>query len=190
MDRHDADHVPRGNGFFVVEDRRCPMKPGDHPEFFRLPAPEGRSRESSIRLDRQGRFWHEGQLVVHSGMQRAFASWIDRHPDDGRFILQNGYDWTYISVEDVPFFIRAVRARGDEVVISLSDGSEEVLEPATVVSGDGDTLYAQVRGGRFEARFTQEAQAALVPYVVETPGGGFGLEVAGRVHAIGPRAAI
>jgi len=166
------------------------MKPGDHPEFFRLPPPAGRSRESSIRLDRQGRFWHEGQLVVHPGMQRAFASWIDRHPDDGRFILQNGYDWTYITVEDVPFFIRAARARGDDIVVSLSDDSEEVLDPATVVSAEGDALYARVKGGRFEARFTQEAQAALVPFVVEAPDGGYGLEVGGQVHAIGRRSEI
>ena len=39
------------------------MKPGDHPEFFRFPAPEGRSRESTILLDREGRFWHDGELV-------------------------------------------------------------------------------------------------------------------------------
>jgi len=51
-------------------------------------------------------------------------------------------------------------------------------------------LYAQVKAGRFEARFTQEAQAGLVPFVVETPDGRFGLEVGGRVHAIGPRRPI
>src|SRR5205809_4885030 len=80
------------------------MRPGDHPEFFRFPAPEGRSRESSIVLDREGRFHHNGALVEHPGMARAFASWIDLHPDDGRFILNNGYDWSYFRVEDVPFF--------------------------------------------------------------------------------------
>ena len=35
------------------------MKPGDHPEFFRFPAPEGRSRESTIRLDAEGTFHHD-----------------------------------------------------------------------------------------------------------------------------------
>ena len=90
------------------------MRPGDHPEFFRFPAPEGRSRESSIVLDAQGRFHHDGELVEHPGMARAFASWIDRHPDDGRFILNNGYDWSYFRVEDVPFFVLGVREQAGQ----------------------------------------------------------------------------
>src|SRR5215472_2124596 len=43
----------------------CVVKPGDHPEFFRFPAPEGRSRESTIRLDAEGHFFHEGHKVEH-----------------------------------------------------------------------------------------------------------------------------
>ena len=70
------------------------MKPGDHPEFFRFPAPEGRSRESTIRLDAEGRFHHEGNVVEHPKLAEAFHTWIARHPDDGRYILTNGYDWT------------------------------------------------------------------------------------------------
>ena len=101
------------------------MRPGDHPDFFRLPAPEGRSRESTLRLDREGRFLHEGELVTHRGMARAFASWIARHPDDGRFILTNGYDWTYFTVEGTPYFVEGVRAGEDGPVLVLFDGSEE-----------------------------------------------------------------
>ena len=85
------------------------MKPGDHPEFFRFPPPEGRSRESTIVLTRDGRFLHDGTLVEHPGMQRAFASWLARHPDDGRFILSNGYDWTYLTVEGHACFVKGVR---------------------------------------------------------------------------------
>ena len=42
------------------------MKPGDHPEFFRFPAPEGRSRESEIRLDAEGHFHDHGERVEHA----------------------------------------------------------------------------------------------------------------------------
>jgi len=164
------------------------MKPGDHPEFFRLPAPAGRSRESSIVLDRQGRFWHDGELVSHPGMQLAFASWIDRHPDDGRFILQNGYDWTYFSVEDVPFFIRAVKIEPTGVFVVLSDDTREALDLGSVTSGADDALYARVKCGRFEARFTQQAQTSLGQLVVETEAGGFGLQHGTRVFPVGRRA--
>src|SRR6185369_4619763 len=116
-------------------------RPGDHPDFFRLPPPPGRSRESTIRLDALGRFIHDGHLVEHPGMRRAFASWIARHPDDGRFILSNGYDWTYFTVEDVPFFVETVRSVGGAPVLVLSDGSEEPLDPKTLTTGDAGALY-------------------------------------------------
>lgn len=164
------------------------MKPGEHPEFFRLPAPAGRSRESTIVLDARGRFWHDGALVAHPGMQLAFARWIDLHPDDGRFILQNGYDWTYIRVEDVPFLIRAVRLEPMTVHVTLSDDSEEELDLSSLAQGAGDALYARVKAGRFEARFVQQAQTALAPLLVETGDGGFGLGLGTRVFPVGRRA--
>jgi hypothetical protein len=151
------------------------MKPGDHPDFFRFPAPEGRSRESTIRLDAQGRFWHEGAPVEHAGLAAALGTWIGRHPDDGRFILTNGYDWTYFTVDDAPFFVRTLRVEPDRMVLSLSDGTEEPWDPEqTRVGGDG-ALYATVKrraqGGPYEAKFTRHAQASLYPHLVESAAG-------------------
>src|SRR5205085_5202357 len=84
------------------------MKPGDHPDFYRFAPPPGTSRESTIRLDADGKFWHDGQRVDHPALERALHGWIARHPDDGRFILTNGYDWTYFQVDDAPYTVRSV----------------------------------------------------------------------------------
>ncbi len=165
------------------------MKPGDHPEFFRWPAPEGRSRESSIRLDGQGRFWHDEELVTHPKMAQAFASWIAKHPDDGRFILTNGYDWTYFQVDDVPFFVRGVRVEPDRVRVVLSDESEEDLDPSTLVLGENGALYVRVKAGAFEARFTPEAQTLLSPVLVADETGAVAVELAARRYVVGPRIA-
>jgi len=165
------------------------VKPGDHPDFFRLPPPPGRSRESRIVLDEAGRFSNGGVAVEHVGMARAFASWIRRHPDDGRFILCNGYDWTYFTVRDAPFFVRHVARSGDEVVLSLSDGSEEALDPGEVtVSMDG-VLYACVKGGAYEARFLAPAQAAMVDFVAEGQAGEPTIDVPAGRFPIRPRRA-
>lgn len=162
------------------------MRPGDHPEFFRFPAPEGRSRESSIVLDAEGRFHHDGALVVHPGLARAFASWLGVHPDDGRFVLNNGYDWSYLRVEDVPFFVLGVREAENEAALSLqlSDGSESQLDPAALVLGARGALYTTVKDAKFRARFTQAAQIALGPWLVPGENHGIFLEIAGHRHAL------
>jgi hypothetical protein len=162
-------------------------RPADHPEFFRFPAPEGRSRESSIVLDGEGRFWHDGARIEHPGIARAFAGWIDLHPDDGRFILTNGWDYCYFTVQDVPFFVRALGVGPDAVRLELSDGSVELLDPVGLSVGKNDAVYARVKGGRFEARLSPEAQTRLAPLLVEGDGGAPALELGGRRYAFKSR---
>ena len=160
------------------------MKPSDHPEFFRLPPPAGSSRESSIVLDENGCFWHDGQPLSHPGLERAFAAWLTRHPDDGRYILCNGYDWTYLTVEDAPFFVRSVRAQGDTLVLGLSDAGEEPLVPGSLRVGKREALYVSVKQGRFSARFTPAAQRALLPFLVESDSGELMLELGSKRYPI------
>jgi hypothetical protein len=149
------------------------MKPGEHPEFFRFPAPEGRSRESKIRLDGEGKFFDNGGYVEHAKLQQALHTWIGRHPDDGRYILTNGYDWTYFTVDDVPFFVRAIREVDGDAMLVLSDGTEEPLDPATVTMGPRGDLYLDVqhpspdkgKAGPFRAKLTRHAQTQLAPFL-------------------------
>lgn len=162
-------------------------KPGDHPDFFRLPPPPGASRESSIVLDEQGRFWHDGALVEHPGMARAFATWIQRHPDDGRFILSNGFDWTYFAVRDVPYFVKSVRAVDGVPALELSDGSEERLDPSTLEADATGAVYCRVKSGALEAKFTPGAQTALAPWLTESSSGAIELAVGGRRFQVSER---
>jgi hypothetical protein len=146
------------------------MRPGDHPEFFRFPAPEGRSRESTLRLDREGRFWHDGELVEHPRLADALHSWISRHPDDHRYILTNGYDWTYFTVDDAPFQVRSVLHDQGGLRLRLSGGHE--VEPLDLSVAEDGSLYARVEldGQPYEARFSRHAQAQLDPALEERDG--------------------
>jgi hypothetical protein len=179
-----------------------PGKPGDHPDFFRFPAPEGRSRESTLRLDAEGRFWHEGRLVEHERLLAALHGWIARHPDDGRYILTNGYDWTYFTVDDAPFFVRALRVAGEgndrRVVLRLDDATEEEWDPERTRTGPDGALYAPVKrsapGGPFEAKFSRHAQTSLGPLLVEGPDGDDrpgafapAVKIGSDVHVIGAK---
>lgn len=151
------------------------MKPGDHPEFFRFPSPPGTSRESAIRLDAEGQFHDRGEPVNHAKLAAALHSWIAKHPDDGRYILTNGYDWTYFTVDDVPFFVTSIREEDGDAVLVLSDGEEEPLEPDTLRPGERGDLYLTVkrgpehakRGGPFPAKLSRFAQTQLGPFLSE-----------------------
>jgi hypothetical protein len=167
------------------------MKPGDHPDFFRFPAPEGRSRESTIRLDCEGRFLHDGRRVEHAGLSAAFHAWIGRHPDDGRYILSNGYDWTYFAVDDAPYFVRALRVEETRIALLMSDGTEEAWDPETTRIANDGALYALVkrdaRGGPYEAKFTRHAQASLAPVLSDADAPA--VHIGGRQFTIGAKKA-
>lgn len=142
--------------------------------FFRAPPPPGRSRESRIVLDAEGRFTQDGAPFAHAKLAQAFHRWIGRHPEDGRYILMNGLDWSYFTVLDAPFFVRAVHERDGALWLTLSDDSEEPLDPARVRVAESGALYTQVkagtRGGPYEAKLTRHAQAALAPWLDERDG--------------------
>jgi hypothetical protein len=163
------------------------MKPGDHPDFYRVAPPPGTSRRSTIRLDREGRFSHDGVRVEPGALHRALTSWIARHPDSGELILTNGYDWCHFEVEDAPFIVEALTLAPDgAVLLTLSDESTEPLDPAALSVGEADAVYACVKGGAFEARFSRHAQTSLAPLLVE--GEPPTIQVRGRAYTIGERA--
>lgn len=154
------------------------MKPGDHPDFFRMAPPPGASRESNIRLDRDGNFWHEGALVEKRSLALALHTWLKQHPDDGRPILENGYDWCYLTVDDTLAFVADVKADANGApLLVLADGGEEALVGAALSVDDEGGLFAQVSGGR-EARFLRHAQLGIAPWLVEADPPS--VEIAGR----------
>jgi hypothetical protein len=90
--------------------------------------------------------------------------WIARHPDDGRLILNNGYDWCYFRVEGTPFFVIAL-SLGDLPMLRLSDGSAEPLAPQSLRVDAEGVLTCSVKGGAFAARFDRHAQLAIEPLI-------------------------
>jgi hypothetical protein len=149
-------------------------------------------RRSGIRLDREGRFIHEGAEVTHEGLKRALFRWLDRLPaPDGRYVLRlDERRFAYLEdVADTPLVARAARIDpAGAVHLALSDGSEEPLDPETLTVDDAGVLRAWVRGGRLEARLASSA-AAVVADLVSEADGRPQLRLGGRSYAILPRSA-
>jgi uncharacterized protein len=147
-------------------------------------------RRSGIRVDREGRFMHEGAEVTHEGLKRALFRWLDRlPPPDGRYVLRlDERRFAYLEdVEDTPLVARAARIDpAGDVRLALSDGSEEPLDPTTLTVDDAGVLRAWVRGGRLEARLASSAAAVLGDSITEADGRPQ-LRLGGRSHPLSPR---
>ena len=145
-----------------------------------------RLRRSGIRIDREGRFVHEGAEVTHEGLRRALFRWLDAEPD-GRVVLRlDARRFAYVDVDDTPLVARAARREGDGVLLALSDGSEEALDPTTLTVDDAGVLRARVRGGRLDARLGTSAVAALADLLSEERRGAPALTLGGRSYPIAP----
>jgi len=117
--------------------------------------------DSGLRLDRQLRWWHDGELVEHPNIIRAFNAGLEP-ADGGRFVLRFGRDWCFVEVEDAAYAVTAVDLTEDGAAFSvrLSDQTAERLEPSSLRVEDG-VLTCRVKQGRAKARFSRDAQYAL-----------------------------
>ena len=143
--------------------------------------PPGLSRETTIRRDAEGRWFHEGDPVTNPAVARAFDRWVAR-AEDGRLCLRNEVNWAYVEIEGAPLFVRRVRLRGESAELELSDERTEPLDPRTLRQGPDGRLYCTVRQGSLAALLTRRATFDLAERVGEDENGVF-VDLAGdRIH--------
>lgn len=146
-----------------------------------------RFRQTGIRLDREGRLWHEGGQVEHDGLRRAFLRWLDVL-DDGRPVLRlDEKRYAYLDVEDAHLLVVSARWQGDRAFVTSNDGAEQELEYRSLVVGADEALYCRLRGDRLDARVTTPAYYVIAERIEPDGSGGFALRAAGQRFAIGPR---
>ena len=138
--------------------------------------------QSGLRLDREGRFWHRGDLLEHARTIAALHRGLHRAAD-GRWAVRIGPEWGYVDVEDAARFVRRIEVREDSVRAQLADGEWVDVDPATLASGADDALYVRTPDGE-RARLTRAAQLSLSDRVRDD-GGAFSIDVAGRHYRIG-----
>jgi hypothetical protein len=140
--------------------------------------------------------------MEHARLQRAMFAWVDTHPTNGRFILCNGFDWSYFTVEHTAFFVESIAENGAALEAHLSNGLRVPLRGDRVASAPDEGLYlefdwAETQSGpqsglqsdpkpdlhddaisqrvpeRFWAKFTRHAALALGEHLDEAqPEGG------------------
>jgi len=113
-------------------------------------------REYHYRVDREGRFFHEGTEIVDAATLRFFLLALQRAPD-GRWLALCQGERNWIEPEDTPFVVQRLEldvteGRLRSVSLHFAGGYREPLDPATL-GHDGAQLFCRVRKGVFSARF-------------------------------------
>src|SRR5438067_11622720 len=125
-----------------------------------------RLRESSgLRLDREGRFFHQGTPIEHARTLAVLHAGLHR-AEDGRWATRIGKDWAYVDVEDAARFVRRIEPRADVLRGQLATGEWVEIDPRTLASGAADELYVRLPDGA-RARPTRSAQGSLLPSLAE-----------------------
>lgn len=132
--------------------------------------------DSGLRLDRQGRWWHDGEPVEHPNIIEAFNRGL-RVMEDGRYQLHFGDDWCFVDVEGCAFTVVAVdEGEGGRLSVRLSDRTAEWLDVETLALDDEGVLTVAVKGRRARARCSRAAQLQLGERLQEGPAGTLSLQ--------------
>jgi hypothetical protein len=139
-------------------------------------------------LHHDGRWTHEGRPISHAKLRAHFDRSVRFLPDEAKYVVTLRHFRGQIEVEEAAFFVRAFDP--DTGLVSLSDRSEELLDPATLARSpiDGALLCRVKRDLALQAacsqptanevhrmgvlaRFGHAAHAELLNAVEEGPDG-------------------
>ena len=139
----------------------------------------GGGRLERIVLDAEGQWRHEGEPFQNAALIALFSRSLQRTPG-GTWVLHIP-PFTYpIELSDTPYYVRSVRCQGTQVVLSVSDDSQEPLDPATLRYVEGRGLYCRVKGRPgYAARLLRPAYFALANQITQEADGYF-LVLAGQ----------
>lgn len=110
---------------------------------------------SGMRIDRDGRWWHEGRPIERAALVRLFASVLRREPD-GSHVLVTPAEKLDIEVELAALRVTAMTLEGSgetqRIAVQLNSGEAFVLGPDHPLSEREGLPLVAVRGG-LEASF-------------------------------------
>lgn len=132
-----------------------------------------RSPESSIYVDAEGDWFHQGSKIIRPEILQFLVTNLQETPD-GNFIVQWQGQKCSIEVADTPLIIvRVDRITSEETLtdyIKLGIKHlpfQEFLDPASLFVGEANVLYCRIMGGRFRARFSRPAYYQLATWIEE-----------------------
>jgi len=156
-------------------------------------------RSARLRVDAQGRWWHEGEPVAHERVAALFSRGLGWRPRagggllDGEATLTVGAQWCYVECDRTPFLVtrltldhdheRAEEGGAGEARLwaTLNTGAREEVGGAWL---EGEVLFVELAGGA-PARLSRGAQGQCAAWLEEGAGGALALRVGARLLPVG-----
>ena len=115
------------------------------------------SQEFGMSIDREGRWYHQGEPIQRRGLVKLFASALTRL-DNGEYWLVTPAERGRIDVEDTPFVItkNEIKGQGRDALITLYTNLDEKIplnaeHPIRMRGDESERPYVAL-GGNLEAR--------------------------------------
>jgi uncharacterized protein len=142
-----------------------------------------------IFVGKEGKWFHEGAEIIH----RPIFLWLIQSlemDDQGRYLVHLNNQKCLLEVEDTPLVILGVDhtqagpGENEEILLTLNDEGQEILDPQTLWLSRENVLYGLVKGGRIPARFLRAAYYQIARQIEEDETGGFFLSLNRRKFPI------
>lgn len=124
-------------------------------------------RSLDLRMDHEGRWYHEGERFEHPRLIALFDRGIDAHPESGEPIVHIGDKWCYFTADDTPFIVRRLESTPETLVAHLNNTEIHPI-PASGFESEGDFIYVQLTENR-RARLDRDSQNQLWGWLEEGP---------------------
>jgi uncharacterized protein len=135
---------------------------------------QSQSESPQIRIDWNGVWYFRNMEMTRKDIVQYFYQHL-RRDSQGHYQIQIGSESCRVQVDDVPYIIQSLSQGLTGVdgrtcmVISLSDGSCEELNPETIRIGGNNIPYCRVKESRHEARFSRQAYYQLAVNIEHDP---------------------
>lgn len=133
----------------------------------------------TIAFAKDGRWYADGEPVLHPRLALLFSRHLRRKPDGSYEINIDDQYRADVVVEDTPFVVTGVDVAGTTITVHLNDDTSEALDPNTLTSGRDDVLYCRVKGGQERARFLRSPYMHLAPAIDTDAAGRFVVRLGG-----------
>lgn len=110
-----------------------------------------------ILIDEEGHWYYEGVSPIRDDFVKMFYENLHLIRE-GLYVIKLHGDICKVDVKDTAYVVWGVDYSDDSaVILTLSDWTEEELNPESIWMGRNNVLYCRVKQGRFPCRFTRKA---------------------------------